>query len=398
MLFLTFWCASYLAIVFPLYWAVRAPSLRLLCLLAASAVFHTHFAGPAGVTPIIILAALTYLAGLTRRRAACYPVLALNVGALVFYKYTRFLCAELLARLVPGSQVWLAESHPELFSLTAPLAISFFVFEFVHYLVDVSRGSQPVRRVTDFALYAIFWPSIVAGPVKRYQEFLPALHRGLREVGEADVAFGLCRVALGLVKKFVADNLAAYVTATAPVFCGQDLLTKWWFVAAISLRILWDFSGYSDLAIGFARMHGIVLPENFNWPYLAASLPDFWRRWHISLSSWIRDYVYIALGGGRCGLGRKVGNGLVAFGLCGLWHGAGWNFLFWGLYHGAGLAVASSYRAVLGRAGEALARKLEAHRQIAWVLTMIHVGIGWLFFFYPLSTAVRMTSHLFWWS
>ena len=148
------------------------------------------------------------------------------------------------------------------------------------------------------------------------------------------------------------------------------------------------------MAIGFARMHGIVLLENFRWPYLARDLASFWQRWHISLSTWIRDYVYIALGGGRRGPLRKSFNGLLAFAICGLWHGAGWNFLVWGLYHGIGLAICSSYRTLLGSYGQALAARLERHPPAAWALTMLYVGIGWLFFFFPLPQALKMIQSL----
>jgi alginate O-acetyltransferase complex protein AlgI len=149
------------------------------------------------------------------------------------------------------------------------------------------------------------------------------------------------------------------------------------------------------MAIGFARMHGIRLPANFNWPYLAENLSDFWKRWHISLSSWIRDYIYIVLGGNRVGPVRKVLNGLLAFAICGLWHGAGWHFLAWGLYHGAGLAVCSGYRRILGTAGDRLAAVLARHRVLSWGLTMLYVSIGWLFFFYPVKDALRMIRVLF---
>src|SRR5262249_44052760 len=138
-------------------------------------------------------------------------------------------------------------------------------------------------------------------------------------------------------------------------FVHLPLTLRWMVFLAIGLRILWDFSGYSDMAIGFALLFGVRLPRNFHWPYLAVSLAGFWRRWHISLSTWIRDYVYVAIGGNRRGLARKAFNGLAAFAVCGLWHGAALNFIVWGLYHGLGLAVASNYRTVLGRGGEAIA-------------------------------------------
>jgi alginate O-acetyltransferase complex protein AlgI len=378
MLFLTSWFVLFALVVFPLYWFVRRPGLRLTLLLIACVTFHTAFAGPAGVWPILVLGVATFLAGLTRRRSVCWAGIVLAAAALVFYKYTTFLCGAVIGSLVPSWGSWLEGGARGLLPSAAPLAISFFVFEFIHYLVDVSRGAPPIRSVRKFTLFALFWPSIVAGPVKRYQDFLPALKRGLTGVGEQDVAAGLVRVGTGFGKKFAADTLTAWLAFWGPQFEGLGLAWRWLFVLFLALRILWDFSGYSDMAIGFARLHGVRLPENFNWPYLARNLADFWQRWHMSLSLWIRDYVYIPLGGNRCGTVRKLVNGLLAFGLCGLWHGAGWNFLVWGLYHGLGLAAFSAYKAAA-----------------SWAATMVFVGIGWLFFFYPLPQAFRMIILLF---
>ena len=197
------------------------------------------------------------------------------------------------------------------------------------------------------------------------------------------------------MKKIAADVLTAWIAAQTAGFAQMDILWRWFYVVCLGLRILWDFSGYSDMAIGFARMHGIRLPENFNWPYLAQSLTEFWHRWHISLSLWIRDYVYIALGGNRCGLARKIVNGLLAFGICGLWHGAGWNFLVWGVYHGAGLAVNSNYRTLLGSLGRAIGDRMARHAPVAWGLNMVYVWVGWLFFFFPVTDAVHMFRLLF---
>jgi alginate O-acetyltransferase complex protein AlgI len=393
-LFLTYWFVLFICVLYPVYWGVRAAAVRLVLLFIACAVFHTHFAGPAGVLPIIVLAALTYLAGLSRRRALCVPMIVLCVLALVFYKYTRFVGNEILVYVWPHARdlVWHYQSRDW---MAPPLAISFFVFEFVHYLVDVCRGGESIRNPLGFALYSIFWPSIVAGPVKRYQDFMPALYEGVRTVDAQDVAVGITRVAWGLLKKLGGDLLTAYVASAGPQFESFDLWWRWYFVLCVGFRILLDFSGYSDMAIGFARMHGIRLPENFNWPYLATSITTFWHRWHISLSTWIRDYVYITLGGGRRGLFRKAANGLLAFAICGLWHGAGWNFLFWGVYHGVGLAVSANYKAVLGRTGHAIGGWLEYCPPVAWGLTMLFVLIGWLFFFYPLPAAFHMIVLLF---
>jgi alginate O-acetyltransferase complex protein AlgI len=397
MLFFTYWFVYFIAALYPVYWLCRWRPARLVILLVACFVFHTHFAGPAGVLPIVVLSVLVYAIGLTRNRWLCALGIVASAVALVFYKYTGFLSTQLLAQIWPNlGHPWTREAL-WVKSIIPPLAISFFTFEFIHYLIEISRGGKPMKNPLDFALFTFFWPSIVAGPVKRYNEFLPALYQGVTRVGAQDVAEGLLQVAIGLVKKFTADQLTAWLAASyQPFHSGQfDPVWNWCFVIALSLRILLDFSGYSDMAIGFARMHGIALPANFNWPYLAENLADFWRRWHISLSSWIRDYIYIVLGGNRGGTFRKVLNGLTAFAICGLWHGAGWNFLFWGLYHGIGLAVCSTYRRVLGAAGIRVAGLLERHRVLPWGMTMVYVGVGWLFFFYPVKDALRMIRLLF---
>jgi alginate O-acetyltransferase complex protein AlgI len=393
-LFLTYWFVLFAAVLYPLYSLVPLRRARLALLLAGSAVFHTHFAGPAGVLPIIVLAVLVYLAGLTRNRAVCAVGIVTSAAALVYYKYTRFLGVALVCAVYPPAEQFFGGSYP-LLSPAPPLAISFFTFEFIHYLVDVARGAPPIRNVRNFALFSIFWPSIVAGPVKRYQPFLASLNHGVRSVNSHDAAVGLTRLALGLVKKFAADTLTAWLKYNAPLFATLPVGRRWVFLTYLALRILLDFSGYTDMAIGLARMHGIRLPENFNWPYLARSLTDFWHRWHMSLSSWIRDYIYIALGGSRRGPALKVCNGLLAFAVCGLWHGAGWNFLVWGLYHGVGLAVCSSYRTLLGRPGAAVAAHLQRNAPLSWLLTQLYAWVGWLFFFYPLHQSWPMLKLLF---
>src|SRR2546423_14378950 len=207
MLFLTYWFVLFACVAFPLYWLVPVRAVRLAVLLTSCAVFHTHFAGPAGVLPIAVLAVLTYAAGLTRRRAPCALVMAACVLALVFYKYTTFLVIEVAGAVRPEWREYLCGYTRGVLPSAPPLAISFFVFEFVHYLADVCRGSPSIKSPLHFGAYAIFWPSIVAGPVKRYQDFLPAYKRGLKRVCAQDVALGLVPAVLGLVKKTGADDL-----------------------------------------------------------------------------------------------------------------------------------------------------------------------------------------------
>lgn len=395
MLFLTYWFVTFSFGFFILYWLIPRPTVRFGLLLAGCAIFHTHFAGPAGVAPILILGVVTYFAGRSQNRNACLAGIILSVLALVFYKYAGFLVNDALVLVAPGTAQKLAEWMPAVLPSTAPLAISFFVFEFVHYLYDVRKGNRPLKNPAEFGVFALFWPAIVAGPIKRYEQFVPALYQGIRGVNQQDVAAGIIRVAVGLVKKFIADSLTAYLTFWVPQYDVLLLPQRWCIFVLLGLRILFDFSGYSDMAIGFARMMGIRLPENFNWPYLSRNIGEFWRRWHISLSSWIRDYIYIPIGGSRHGLARKVLNGLFAFAICGLWHGAAWNFVLWGLYHGVGLGISANYKALTGRAGRHLSVWFGRNRIASWALNMAFVHVGWLLFFYPLPQALKMLRGLF---
>ena len=397
MIFLTYWFYVFAVIALTAYWLIPNKSIRLAWLLVTCAVFHTHFAGPAGVLPIVVLAVITYLIGLTRQRWLCIAGIALCVASLLFYKYSGFLCTNVIG-LVSDNAGATSLAFARRWQPTAPpLAISFFAFEFIHYLYDIRLGSPTLRNPLHFANFSIFWPSIVAGPIKRYEQFVPAMEAGASSpaIDWDSIAYGLYRVTVGFLKKIVADGLTAYLAHNTPHFAEATIYHRWAMLLMLSFRILWDFSGYSDMAIGFARMMGIRLPENFNWPYLASSLAEFWHRWHISLSSWIRDYVYIPLGGSRHGVPRKIANGLIAFGLCGLWHGAAWNFVAWGVYHGIGLAIVSSYRAALGPVGRTMHGWLAVNRFFTWAITMLYVAFGWLLFFYPLPDAWHMFRLLF---
>jgi alginate O-acetyltransferase complex protein AlgI len=396
MIFTTYWFVLFAVLFFPAYWLSHLRWVRLGLLLAGCLVFYAHFAGAAGMLPIIVLASTTYFAGLSRAKWVLRVAMALPIAALVFYKYTHFIALSIVALVNPawGHQAdLLAGSY---LSAGPPLAVSFFVFEFVHYLYDVSKGAPSIRNPADFCAFAFFFPSLVAGPIKRFQPFLASLRSGLNLVTAEDVKCGLTRIALGFFKKVVvADNVTAGLQYWEPSYAKLTILSRWEFLAAIGIRILFDFSGYSDIAIGLGRLMGVTLPENFRWPYLATSLTEFWRRWHISLSTWVRDYIYIPLGGNRCGLPRKIMNGFIAFSLCGLWHGPAWNFIAWGTYHGAGLAISSNYEEALGRPGAILAGFFSRHPGMGWTLTIAFVLFGWLLFFYPVPEAIKMAALLF---
>lgn len=396
MIFNTYWFVCFGSAFFSVYWLVRHPLARRAWLLAGCGFFHLHFAGPAGVLPIIGLGVVTYLAALTRRRALCAAAVVLCVAALGCYKYALFFSQGLLGWISPSAAEHFAQQARAWLPAAAPLAISFFAFEFVHYLVEVYRGQAPIRRPDDFALFAIHFPSLVAGPIKRFQDYLPSLRAGLTGVNVDDVATGARRLALGLVKKIVlADNLTLVINHHEASFARLTTGESWLFLAALAARILLDFSGYTDMALGLSRMLGVRLPENFNWPYLATSLGEFWQRWHMSLTSWIRDYVYIPLGGNRHGRTRQLLNGLVVFALCGLWHGPAWHFVLWGLWHGLGLAVSLSYATVLGAAGRGLAGLFARVPALGWALTLLYVALGWLLFFYEPGPALQMAAQLF---
>ncbi|MFN8635210.1 MAG: MBOAT family O-acyltransferase [Chloroflexota bacterium] len=394
MIFLSYWFVVFAVAFFPAYYLAWRPRLRLVVLAAACVVFHGWFAGPAGVLPIVVLGVCTYLFGLSRQRHLCVLGMALSAAALVFYKYTHFVAQSLLAA-IPAAGSFVAATAEPLLPGSPPLAISFFVFEFVHYLFEVRRGGEPIRNPLHFGLFAIFWPSLVAGPIKRYRQYVPSLLEGVACVGPADTVAGLLRVASGMLKKAAADNLTLWIESQTPLYDSMSVPMRWAFLVFLAFRIYLDFSGYSDIAIGYARMMGVRLLENFNWPYAARSIDEFWTRWHISLSSWIRDYIYIPLGGSRAGLGRKIVNGLLAFAICGLWHGAAWNFALWGLYHGAGLAVSSNYVGVLGRPGQRLSAGIARVPGLSWVLTLFFVCAGWLLFFFPAPVAWKMFVLLF---
>jgi len=353
------------------------------------------------VLPILLLGLGTYFTGILRNRNLCILWIIVCVIALVLYKYTYFFFDGIVSFISPDLSRMGVGITKGLLPELPPLAISFFTFEFIHYLIEIHRGHKPIRSPLTFALFAIFWPSLVAGPVKRYQQFVVSAARGMKQIGYDDVRMGMARVALGISKKLAADTMTPWINFWGDRIHEQPVEIQWTIFVALGVRIFLDFSGYSDMAIGFAKMMGIKLPENFNWPYLAVSINDFWKRWHISLSSWIRDYIYIPLGGNQCGIVRKVFNGFAAMAICGLWHGASWNFIVWGLYHGLGLTISNflggGIRHLKLRAMDSkfaifsdpifLNFSHRIWRFICWALTLLFVLFGWVLFFYPLDKA-----------
>ena len=314
----------------------------------------------------------------------CWAGVTLAVLFLVVFKYRNFLTG----------LVWTDPARNPLYWKDAflPLGISFFTFEFAHYAMDRYRGKAEKGSLRDYMAFILFFPTMVAGPIKRYQDFVP----NLREVSSdwaLDWQRGITRVLTGLAKKFaIADLLTAYTNHLnhADIAQAQRAILPLWLLA-YGIKIYADFSAYSDIAIGSARLFGIRVPENFDWPYLRTNIADFWRRWHMSLTNWLIDYIYIPLGGSRVRGERVYANILVTMLISGIWHGAGIHFVVWGLIHGVLLAIRRAWR---------LLRPMPAApsrwSQIgSWALTFVVVNLAWAFFCMDVHTALFFFRRLF---
>jgi alginate O-acetyltransferase complex protein AlgI len=309
-----------------------------------------------------------------RRRSIGTFGVALNLAVLCCFKYTNFIFDSL--NTLTGAPL-------PFFNIILPLGISFFTFQQIAYLVDVMRGAKVERDIVSYTLFVSFFPHLIAGPLVHHAEMIPQFKRGRTGRSAVLAARGLAIFAAGLFKKVViADNLAQFVS---PVFAhldaGGGVTTQWAWLStlAYSLQIYFDFSGYSDMAIGLALLFGIRLPVNFRSPYQALSIVEFWRRWHITLSRFLRDYLYIPLGGNRLGEQRRYINLMVTMLLGGLWHGAGWNFLVWGGLHGVYLSIDHLWRERRG-GGKRIAAAGRAAKAVSWAITFFAVVIAWVFF------------------
>jgi alginate O-acetyltransferase complex protein AlgI len=362
---------------------VDSPAARLSWLAAASLVFYGYW--DIRFVPIIVISILFnygmgfLIARQSGRRARGWALAAAvgaNLLALGFYKYTNFAIQILDA--VTRSK------HPSL-AIVLPLGISFFTFTQIAYLADVYGGYPTERSFTKYALFVTYFPHLVAGPILHHREMMPQFgSKASRIMSAENVAMGLTILAIGLFKKsFIADGFALIAN---PVFetathAHLHLLDAWAGAFAYSLQIYFDFSGYSDMAIGLSLLFGIRLPFNFDAPYKSQSIVEFWRRWHISLSRFLRDYLYIPLGGNRHGERRRNINLAATMILGGLWHGAGWTFVIWGALHGLFLGI--NHRWIeLTQQQPALARVTKAwwYPVAALALTQVAVVFAWVFF------------------
>lgn len=325
---------------------------------------------------MVLSIVVNWIAGLgieAKKRAGknTIPVLAvavaLNLLPLAFFKYGNF-----CVNNVNGVLETLSLPVIEMGDLHLPIGISFFTFQAISYLVDIYRGQATVQKhPVNLALYISLFPQLIAGPIVRYKDVEREIIGRITRI--EDLKSGTLRFVSGLGKKVLIANSMGVVADQVFTLPIENVSTglAWIGIVAYTLQIYFDFSGYSDMAIGLGRIFGFHFLENFNYPYISQSIQEFWRRWHISLSSWFRDYLYIPLGGNRAGTWRTYFNLLLVFFLCGLWHGASWTFVIWGLYHGLFLVVERLGLIQLLKTIPVFFRH---------VYTMLVVMVGWVFF------------------
>ncbi|NIJ43876.1 alginate O-acetyltransferase complex protein AlgI [Wenyingzhuangia heitensis] len=288
---------------------------------------------------LIVSSFVDYISGILidkkHRKLGLYFSVFFNLGILIYFKYSNFIIQNLNEMLsFTGASVSLKPMN-----VLMPLGISFFTFQTMSYTIDVYRGKvKACYSFLDFITYVTLFPQLVAGPIVRYEEIQEQLKN--KNVSISRFSYGIERFVKGLFKKlFIANNLVLVANIAFETQEGYGTLFSWIGIICYTLYVYYDVSGYADMAIGLGKIFGFDFPENFNYPYIANSIRDFWRRWHITMSTWFRDYVYISMGGNRKSKNRVLFNLLVVFGVTGLWHGAAWNFLIWGLWHGVFLLL-----------------------------------------------------------
>ena len=366
---------GFLPLVLATYYAVRTVAARQAVLVAASLAFYAGWDlrfVPALVGLTVANWGVARWWGATHKDWVLVAGVLLNLGVLGICKYANFLGANVAAVLGVGFSPW---------DIVLPLGVSFFTFQKISYLVDLRRGDRHVYGLLEFAAFVTFFPQLIAGPLVRHNEMIPQFARDPRgpDVWE-NLSRGAVLFVIGFAKKVgVADTAGATADAVFGMGGEVGFWAAWAGIGAYGLQILFDFSGYSDMAIGLGRMFGLRLPFNFDAPYRAASIRDFWRRWHMTLSRFLRDYVYVPMGGNRGGhAGRNVVGTML---LGGLWHGAAWTFVAWGGAHGVALAVNGAW----ARAGWRMPAWL------GWGVTLLFVLGAWVMFRAPdFGTAMRV--------
>ncbi len=345
-------------------------------LLLASILFYT-WGEPKGVLLLLLCSVMNYYIGKgligsspRRNKVSLLIGITLNLGILIYYKYISLLLGSGLRELI-NSFTPDAVYIPEFVDIALPIGISFYIFQSISYLLDIYRREVDAsRRYTDFACYLTMFPQLVAGPIVRYQQIATELY--CRTITSEKISSGITRFILGLAKKILVADTLGKVADAAFLIPSEELpmYAAWIGIICYSFQIYYDFSGYSDMAIGMGRIFGFTFPENFNYPYISRSIQEFWTRWHISLSTWFKDYLYIPLGGSRNGTFKTYRNLVIVFLLCGLWHGANWTFLAWGGYYGFFLVFERAFPRFLPR----------LNRLFRHIYVILVVMVGWVLF------------------
>ncbi len=354
----------FLPVVFILYYMI--PNLRIRNgLLTVVSLFFYAFGEPVYVLIMLASIVMNYVWGLlvvrqgAVRKAAIVLSVVTNIGLLVVFKYTDFLISNVNA---------LFSLEIPMTGIELPIGISFFTFQAMSYVIDTYRDpSLCQKNLGHLMLYISFFPQLIAGPIVRYSDIAEQIRE--RNASSEDIANGLRRFIFGLAKKLLISNVVGYAADQIFGMNGGNAIAAWSGAIFYCLQIYYDFSGYSDMAIGLGHMFGFHFKENFRYPYAATSIQDFWRRWHISLSEWFKSYLYIPLGGNRKGEVRRVINRYIVFFMTGLWHGASWNFVLWGLMHGTFLVLEGGPLKVLKK-----------HKVISRVYTLVVVAIAFVLF------------------
>lgn len=429
MIFNTWIFGIFLLLFFLVYWFILKPKWRPLGLLIASMIFYTYYF-PAYMLFISALSLFVYGSGTVIRKyretkpntswkspfVILWIAVTVCVLVLSYYKYLKLIMSTI-------NDFYKLRGFTQSFAIPqilVPLGLSFFIFEFIHYLVDTYHGRTKPTTFIEFGVFSLFFPTLVAGPIKRFQPFINQLREG-REFKEEYFIQGTKRILIGLAKKIlIADIANMYAVPLLNYGSNTNIsaIALWFAVYAYAIKIYFDFSGYSDIAIGAANLLGYEIPENFNHPYLTRNISEFWRHWHISLSSWLREYIYMPIGkklmpsiGKKSSILLNAICQLITMGVCGLWHGAYWNFLIWGLYHGFGMIVHKTYAdriashkrlkdkratSILGSKRKYISEASVRIKKYASVfLTFQFVCIGWVFFVLNIHDAVNVLGKMF---
>jgi alginate O-acetyltransferase complex protein AlgI len=392
---------AFLPLTLLVFWllAARAPRRVAIVWLIVASIFFYAWYRYENLLLLGVLLVLNYWAGVylgrhsgaKRARLVLVLGIVMNLGTLGYFKYANFFI-DAVNRLFPTG--W------NFANIILPLGISFFIFQKIAYLVDAYRGKARGYSFIDYCLFVTFFPQLIAGPIVHHAEVVPQFSRQIYRPNAEDFSVGLTQFLCGLFKKvLIADRMALYATPIFESAAGggtPGFLDAWIAALAYTFQLYFDFSGYSDMALGLGRLFGIKLPQNFSSPYKAVNITEFWRRWHMTLSRFLRDYLYIPLGGNRKGPARRYVNLMLTMLIGGLWHGAGWNFVVWGGLHGLYLAVHHAWRGFREKPASKKTSSSLAGILGGRALTFFAVVLAWIFFrASDTETAGRMLAAMF---